>query len=986
MSKKYFELNRTTKTLGNIFPALLIFTPILASAGTIDQSTSVPQEFRDDAEYIINKDVTISSSGSTPAVNASGINITTLTNQGNISGTENGLQVNTGAQKVTIDNEAGATISSMTANALNVESMRGDIINKGSIIGRQIGVFIGENSSTINVENTTTGIIKGNTGLTAKVGIAIDNAGTISGVNGDGVALNDGNTKISNSGNIQGSQYGINITGNAKVDITNSGMLSGQNAAVMFASNKNNTLVLDTGSSLTGDVISTVSTGNTLTFVGTGTEDSNFVGLNEGDGFASVKMNGESWALSGDLDIIGSGDALQVNSGNLILSGDVANSGNTLVAQNATLQLGNGQDTATLSGGLTNNGTLIFNQGSDFTYTTDITGSGNIEKADAHTLTLTGKNTYTGNTVLHSGTTLVTAGAQLGVQGSNATLTIENGATFASAGQVNDNIDILSGGTLAAWNAVQGNATLSASGVDTINGNVTNSGTVLLSAANNSVGNNFVINGDYTGSAGSQIVMNSELGADNAPTDHLTITGSSFGQSGVTVSNMGGLGAQTVNGMEIVSVGGSSEAQLTLAKPVVAGAYEYNLYQHSDGNWYLESKATPSDDPADDTDGGDKPDDGGNKPDDGGNTDGGGNTDDGGNTDGGGNTDDGGNTDNGGNSDNGGNTDNGGNSDNGGDADNGGNAAPEVMAPEVGAYLGNYLAAQSMFLHKRDDRDQITFRNEEDLNTWMYVKGRYHENDAGGDKVNYDTTTTVLQVGSDFMSKPMDNGILRAGGMFGAGQAKTHSDAKHNVRDAQGKVDGFNVGLYATWQEDQKLRLGNYIDTWAAYSWYNNKVISNRNDEDYDSEGFAASVEVGHAWIIASENERTWKIEPQAQVIYSYLDQENHTDRDGVRVTTLDNDTFFGRLGVKSSYFQQKDVKAWQPYVAVNWLKGAGQNDLAFNDETVSNDTPDDRGQLELGVTGNLNDTTTISLRASGEWGENSYAAYGGHILLNHRW
>lgn len=159
----------------------------------------------------------------------------------------------------------------------------------------------------------------------------------------------------------------------------------------MFASNKNNTTVLDTGSSLTGDVISTVSTGNTLTFVGTGSEDSNFVGLNEGDGFASVKMNGESWALSGDLDIIGSGDALQVNSGNLILSGDVANSGNTLVTQNATLQLGNGEDTATLSGGLTNNGTLIFNQGSDFTYATGITGSGNIEKVDAHTLMLTGK-------------------------------------------------------------------------------------------------------------------------------------------------------------------------------------------------------------------------------------------------------------------------------------------------------------------------------------------------------------------------------------------------------------------------------------------------------------------------------------------------------------------------------------------------------------------------------------------------------------------
>ena len=890
-------------------------------------------------------------------MSVNGIDVSNVENMGNISGYGNGLDISTGAQRLVVNNEEGATISSTSATGVNIDTMQGDLINKGNITAAENGVFVSKNSSAVSISNTATGLIKGKSGLNAEVGVAIHNAGTIKGTEVDGITLSDGNIKLTNTGTVEGLQHGINVTNTAKVDIINSGSIGGGNTAISFASNKNNTLVLNTGSSLNGDVISTGSTGNSLTLVGAGIEDSNFVGLNKGDGFASVKMEGESWTLTGDLDVIGSGDSLQVNSGDLTLAGTVSNSGNTLVTKDASLQLGNGQKTASLSGGLKNNGTVIFNQGNNSTFATDMTGSGKVEKVDSHTLTLTGKNSYTGDTVLHGGTTLVANGATLGVKNSNATVTIENGATFATAGEVNNNIHVLAGGTLAAWNAVQGNATLSAAGVDTINGNVANGGKLLLSAANNSVGNNFTINGDYTGSAGSQIVLNSTLGEDNAPTDHLTITGSSFGQSGVSVSNMGGLGAQTVNGMEIVRVGGSSEAQLTLAKPVVAGAYEYNLYQHGDGNWYLESKATPSDIPADDTD-----------------------------TDNGNNTDNGGNTDNGSNTDNGGNTDNGSNTDNGGNTDNGSNSGPEVMAPEVGAYLGNYLAAQSMFLHKRDDRDQITFRNEEDLNTWMYVKGRYHENNAGGDKVSYDTTTTVLQVGSDFMSKPMDNGILRAGGMFGAGQAKTHSDAKHNVRDAQGKVDGFNVGLYATWQEDQKLRLGSYVDTWAAYSWYNNKVTSNRNDEDYDSEGFAASVEVGHAWVIDSENERTWKIEPQAQVIYSYLDQENHTDRDGVRITTLDNDGLFGRLGVKSSYFEQKDVKAWQPYIAVNWLKGAGQNDLAFNGETVSNDTPEDRGQLELGVTGNLNETTTLSLRASGEWGENSYAAYGGHILLNHRW
>ncbi len=40
------------------------------------------------------------------------------------------------------------------------------------------------------------------------------------------------------------------------------------------------------------------------------------------------------------------------------------------------------------------------------------------------------------------------------------------------------------------------------------------------------------------------------------------------------------------------------------------------------------------------------------------------------------------------------------------------------------------------------------------------------------------------------------------------------------------------------------------------------------------AKAFAASVEVGHAWVIPSDNARTRKIEPQAQMIYSYLDQE----------------------------------------------------------------------------------------------------------------
>ncbi|WP_337016869.1 autotransporter family protein [Leclercia sp. AS011] len=819
--------------------------------------------------------------------------------------------------------------------------MAGTINNAGNVRGAEYGIQLSDNISGVIVINTTTGNIEGKTAVSVNERITMVNDGNITGKQGNGAEfLNSGNSSITNTGTIEGATNGIFSTDQARVSVINSGTIKGTDSAITFSSDKKNTLTLNTHSQLIGDVISTRSQENTLTLLGTGSEDSNFIGLNQGEGFASLTMSGTAWDLTGNVDIIGTNDSIKVDTGKLTLAGTVNNAGNTLIANGATLQLGNGDKTGTLTGTMTNNGTLEFNQSSDFTYATDITGTGSVIKTDANTLTLTGNNSYTGNTLLSGGTTLVAEGATLGSTGSTATITVDNGATFASAGSVNNNVEILSGGVLASWNAVQGNSASTSPTLNTINGNVTNSGTLQIAGLNNSVGNDFTINGDYTGVSGSLIAMNSVLGDDNALTDHLTITGNSAGQSGISITNIGGAGAQTVNGMQVVSVGGNSDAAFSLSRPVVVGAWEYSLNQHTDGNWYLESASTtpdptPAPTPADDNGNSVVPD---PVPD---------NNNDGGYTP----------------------------------------PAMSNLAPEVGAYLGNYLAAQDMFLHKRDDRDQLTLRNEDDLNTWMYVKGRYHENDVAGGKVNYDTTQYVMQLGSDFISNKMDTGVLHSGMMFGAGQAKTDSTSTGSKRSAQGKVDGVNVGIYATWQEDQQLRKGSYIDSWASFGWYHNTLRSDdRSNESYNSHGFAASLEAGHAWIIDSESERTWKIEPQIQAVYSYLDQENHTDTDGVRISTLDNDSILGRVGVKTSYFDQKDVQAWQPYVAVNWLKGAGQNDIAFNGEAFSNDTPDDRGQLELGVTGKLNETTLISLRASGEWGENSYDAYGGHILLNHRW
>lgn len=771
------------------------------------------------------------------------------------------------------------------------------------------------------------------TGKEGKAGIialgddieSIVNNGTVKGNSASALEINitdqtSSMVTLENKGNISSNTTGIEVINDKNLTIINTGTISGGTSAISFTGNGSNALILKEGSNLEGDVTSATSTNNTITLNESGTEEANFIGVTKGqDGFKSLTMDGDKWTLTGNVDLIGSAaDSLYVKTGALTLGGDVTNKGGSLIDSGASLQLGTGSGkNASLEGNIENNGTLIVNQAADYSWNNDISGTGRLIKQDANTLTLGGNNTYTGDSELKAGTTLVAQGATLGATGNTATLTVDSGATFASAGTVNQNLLVASGGTLAAWNAISGN-TLSSTGAastgDTINGNVTNQGTLLLASASNTAGNNFVIDGDYTGAQGSTIVMNTVAGDDSSLTDHLAITGNSAGTSSVAVANVGGMGAQTLNGIEVIGVGGSSDAVFTLDKPVVAGAWEYNLNQHTDGNWYLESAAKQP------------------------------------------------------------------------DPDNGGNT-PEIYRPEVGIYMANYVAAQQMFQHKRDDRDQVMLRDEDDLNTWMYVKSQYTDASMANNNLNYDISSTVMQLGSDVMSTWLSNGTLHSGFMLGVGHSDTSANAAHNERASSGNVEGYNVGLYATWQQDQTKRLGGYIDTWIAYHWFDNQVIGDdMPDEHYSSQGVAGSVEVGHAWLLPSEQPRTFKIEPQIQAIYSNLDQNDHVEANGTRITTSEYDSLTTRVGMRVGYVDQVNVEAWQPYVGAHWISGNGQSDMSFNDEKLDSGVADERYQAETGITGNLNPTTTISLRAVGEWGENDWSSYSGHVLLNHRW
>ena len=482
------------------------------------------------------------------------------------------------------------------------------------------------------------------------------------------------------------------------------------------------------------------------------------------------------------------------------------------------------------------------------------------------------------------------------------------------------------------------------------------------------------VTGNYHGDGG-LLVMNTQLGDDNSPTDKLIVTGDTTGSTYVAVNNAGGIGALTTNGIKLIEVQGDSSGQFVQQGRIVAGLYDYYLQrgdssytpptaydptQSALNDWYLISKLPPEEPEPPVVEPPDEPEPPVVEP----------------------------------------------------------PEEPEppvveppeepeppvvdpkepeppvvpnkpkdlVVRPEAGSYIANHAAGNTLFttrLHDRLGETQYTdaLTGEEKVTSmWLrQIGGRNNFKDSSG-QLKTSTNRYVMQLGGDIAQWSTD-GLDRwhLGLMAGYANAKSHTHSNKSRHDSRSSIDGYSVGAYGTWYNNDADKTGLYVDTWLLYNWFKNSV--NGDDlpsESYDSSGFTGSVESGYTFKVRESERRKVFIQPKAQLTWMGVKADRHIERNGTRVDSTGNNNLQTRLGVRA-YMQgnatQDDNKdrTFEPFAEVNWIHNTQRFGVEMNNVKLSQDGARNIGEVKVGIEGQFSQRTSGWINIAQQIGDAGY-------------
>ena len=361
-----------------------------------------------------------------------------LTKQGTgtltLSGTNTylgGTSINGGTLSVGADINLGNTAGGLTFDNGTLQTTSGFTTNRGVTLNAGGGTV-----DTNGNNNTLSGVISG-TGSLTKQGagtLTLSNTNTYTG----GTTINGGTLGIGVTG----------ATGTGTITVLGSTIAyeNGVTEANLIDLQANATLNVATGSAEqsgqiteTGGSFGIEKTGTgTLTLSGTNTYSGGTsinggtlsVGAdnNLGDASGNLIFNGGTLQTTADINsdrsvtLNAAGGTLDTSGNDLSLSGIISGTGGLTKQGTGTLSLSGANtytggttvsggtlqgDTTSLQGDITNNAAVTFDQGTDGTYGSVMSGTGTLGKQGSALLTITGNNTFTGATTINAGTLMV---------------------------------------------------------------------------------------------------------------------------------------------------------------------------------------------------------------------------------------------------------------------------------------------------------------------------------------------------------------------------------------------------------------------------------------------------------------------------------------------------------------------------------------------------------------------------------------------------
>lgn len=500
-------------------------------------------------------------------------------------------------------------------------------------------------------------------------------------------------------------------------------------------------------------------------------------------------------------------------------------------------------------------------------------------------------------------------------------------------------------------------------------------------------GTTLTVAGDYFAS-NTSLSMTTVLGGDDSPTDRLVVNGNTAGDTSITVTNAGGAGGLTVEGIELVTVKGKSDGVFTLANRVAAGAYDYSLVTKN-GNWYLVSAAdgtvpqtdptpaepektpgtpsvekviiptpapanasgdesgdektldpdtTPSPDPAP-----------GNDP---------------------------------------------------APTEVTPSPAPEItrhaVRPEMASYAANLYAANTLFLHRLTDRIGVRGAGDRGVSAsgpgfWLRTAGSHTRFGMADGELTTRSNSGVVQFGGDIAAKPVsENSIFRVGLIAGAARERSRTGSNATRYRAKGTVTGAAAGLYASLLPRNAGGLGPCADAWLQYQRFSASVSgSDLPKETYHARGLTGSVEIGYGWSLGAWTSDTGvthqtigKLELQA--IRMGVRAGTHRDSVGTGIESTGSGNLRIRVtAVLSHRMNQEDSGlSLTPYASLSWIHdtktfGAGMDGVR---DVISGNR--NLAELRGGIEGEVSKSVTLWGHAAYRAGRSDFRSIGAQLGL----